>query len=461
MKIQVCRKCGNRNTVISGPLSACNYCGSDDLEPISDANTPPGMASSAVEGSSGKAKWFILLLVLLIMIGVALWYFMFSPNAISAVSNNVTKSFGLNPSSSNLAVLPQQVMKDSERDQVGSDLSSLDKTNVAEGIVSNETSKQSTQEISSLAQTKNIQQADGSIKVETYKIVNGQLEPVNNNKTAVVQEQDIDVSKPAVNDTPKDLTEQPMNVTKAVAEPNTKTLEKKAPPAPVVKKTVTQPAEKKVISKPAPKTVTKPQLSEDEKTIAELKQKLEDYKKQTAAKAEQKLSTETRLSMRVLDRQKGLVTDAQTGLMWMACTIGQNWTGGSCAGNAEEVLWAEAASIAEESSYGGYNDWRLPTREELNSIVYCSNGRMAYGLGNEGKMAVKNGVPQNGKCLGNFIKPTIDSNVFPNTVGSTYWSYSRNAKATYNAWAVFFNGGYQFNYNTTNLAYVRLVRRSR
>ena len=35
MKIQVCRQCGNRNTVVSKALKNCNYCGSSDLEDIS------------------------------------------------------------------------------------------------------------------------------------------------------------------------------------------------------------------------------------------------------------------------------------------------------------------------------------------------------------------------------------------------------------------------------------------
>lgn len=472
MKIQVCRHCGNRNTVISGALSACNYCGSDDLAPISDANTPPGMASEVNESSPGKAKWFVLFLMILIMLGTAVWYFVFSSNAVNGVINTLNKSFGLSSPASSIQVSSQPVIHEIERNQVVRDSNPSVKTDLAENVVQNDTSQQSTQEINSLEQPKNLEQTDAPLKVETYKIVNGQLEPVKNSKASVVSEQERDVSKPEINVTSNTLTDQPLNlakaeqpnktlVSKAVTEPSVEPIEKKSPPAQMVIKAVNKPVEKKVISNPVPKTVTKPQLSEDEKTIAELKQKLEEYKKQTATKAEQKSSTETRLSMRVLDKQKGLVTDAQTGLMWMACTIGQQWTGSSCAGNAEEILWTEAAVIAEESSYGGYNDWRLPTREELNSIVYCSNGRMAYKLGNEGKIAVKNGVPQNGKCLGKFTKPTIDSNVFPNTVGSTYWSYSRNAKATYNAWAVFFNGGYQFNYNTSNLAYVRLVRKSR
>ena len=53
----------------------------------------------------------------------------------------------------------------------------------------------------------------------------------------------------------------------------------------------------------------------------------------------------------------GTITDHATGLMWMQ---NDNGTG---------VLWKDALSYAENHTYAGYSDWRLPDVKELQSIV--------------------------------------------------------------------------------------------
>ena len=53
----------------------------------------------------------------------------------------------------------------------------------------------------------------------------------------------------------------------------------------------------------------------------------------------------------------GTITDNATGLMWM-----QN-------DNGSGVLWENALSYAENFSYAGYSDWRLPDAKELQSII--------------------------------------------------------------------------------------------
>ncbi|MBP6429753.1 MAG: DUF1566 domain-containing protein [Bacteroidales bacterium] len=53
----------------------------------------------------------------------------------------------------------------------------------------------------------------------------------------------------------------------------------------------------------------------------------------------------------------GTITDNATGLMWMK---DDNGTG---------VLWENALSYAENSSFGGFSDWRLPNTKELQSII--------------------------------------------------------------------------------------------
>ncbi len=131
---------------------------------------------------------------------------------------------------------------------------------------------------------------------------------------------------------------------------------------------------------------------------------------------------------RYRDHADGTVTDVETGLMWMKCSIGQEWTPDGCTGEATVLMWDEAVQAAKGVSFAGHDDWRLPTSEELNSLVYCSSGSqqgMAKGVG--------------GWCLGSYHKPTIDPAAFPNTPPRFYWSskaYNRG-----HAWGVAFDSG--------------------
>ena len=62
---------------------------------------------------------------------------------------------------------------------------------------------------------------------------------------------------------------------------------------------------------------------------------------------------------------------------------------------------------------GGYSDWRLPNRNELQSIVDYSR-----------------------------YNPAIDTTYFPGTVASYYWSSTTYAYSTSIAWNVYFGYGY-------------------
>lgn len=94
----------------------------------------------------------------------------------------------------------------------------------------------------------------------------------------------------------------------------------------------------------------------------------------------------------------GLVKDTKTGLMWMRCTMGQTWNGSTCEGEA--TVYYKKDQIPASFSYEGYDDWHLPTLDELKTLIYCSSGKIklekAYGL-----------------CDGDYSKPTIDTKVFP------------------------------------------------
>jgi hypothetical protein len=86
-------------------------------------------------------------------------------------------------------------------------------------------------------------------------------------------------------------------------------------------------------------------------------------------------------SERFQDNGDGTVTDGQTTLMWMRCSVGQIWTEGSCSGDANRHSWGGAAEIADQVNRDGdffFNDWRVPTLPELANIAerQCENPRI-------------------------------------------------------------------------------------
>ncbi len=122
--------------------------------------------------------------------------------------------------------------------------------------------------------------------------------------------------------------------------------------------------------------------------------------------------------------QGWLITrDKHTGLIWEIKTEGNM---------NETYTWYEATTIfikrLNDQCFGGYNDWRLPEKKELQTLV-------------------KEGG-----------SPTIDAGWFPFTVSSGYWSSSTNANYTGRAWRVNFLNGVIIDYNKASSLYVRAVR---
>ncbi|MEQ1636530.1 MAG: DUF1566 domain-containing protein [Methylococcales bacterium] len=135
-------------------------------------------------------------------------------------------------------------------------------------------------------------------------------------------------------------------------------------------------------------------------------------------------------------QEDGTAVHVKTGLIWSRCSMGQVLQGDACSGAATTHSFfsaAEQAKRANENNYLGFNSWRLPTVEELQSIVelHCAN-------------------------------PAINETVFPNTPDSWYWSASTfNEFPSYGMPVDFGNGYDEIWYKITyesNPFPVRLVR---
>lgn len=158
----------------------------------------------------------------------------------------------------------------------------------------------------------------------------------------------------------------------------------------------------------------------------------------------------------------GTVYDKVTNLTWMACSLGQNYSSGMCNGDAQLFTWYQASDTAKKSVFGERNDWRLPTLQELSSLVYCDTGkRTSISLDKFGYAKTINGERQTGVCIGYYQAPTIYRNVFPNTPASFYEAFWTSTEVNENeifAQTIAFDDGLTAFYNKNNKHYVRLVR---
>ncbi len=141
-----------------------------------------------------------------------------------------------------------------------------------------------------------------------------------------------------------------------------------------------------------------------------------------------------------------IIEDITTGLQWMRCSQGQRWNGVACDGDALKLTWDGAMRQPQGLSFAGWTDWRVPTKDELVTLIYCSNGRP------------KTWNDTGDACGGDYESPTIDQVAFPNTPAVSFWSSSPGADGSDGAWYVYFNYGFVYGYYKDLTKYVRLVR---
>ncbi len=132
------------------------------------------------------------------------------------------------------------------------------------------------------------------------------------------------------------------------------------------------------------------------------------------------------------DGSDGTVLHVPTGLVWQRCTLGQSWTGNGCAGSADLLDWEDGLQVADIHVQDGQSDWRVPDRNELNSIV-------------------------ENRC---FL-PALNDQVFPDAPGGATWTSSPAASQSGQAWSVDFDSGTVEQLATSQENVVRLVRTAR
>ena len=125
--------------------------------------------------------------------------------------------------------------------------------------------------------------------------------------------------------------------------------------------------------------------------------------------------------------KNGTISDKNSGLIWMRCSLGQTWDGKSCQGSPRNHTWPQANVEAANSHFAKLK-WRLASVAELSGIVelHCEN-------------------------------PAINLKIFPNTPASHYWTATAFINQTSYHWLVHFRFGENHTDKDTAQAFVRLV----
>ena len=135
---------------------------------------------------------------------------------------------------------------------------------------------------------------------------------------------------------------------------------------------------------------------------------------------------------RYSDQGDNTIVDTLSNLHWMRFSLGQTWNGKINLTDAKRYTWQEAQDTADAfnqaGGFAGYQDWRVPTIDELKTIVERNK------------------------------KPAINHAMFPATPLSMFWSSTPATNISHSAWAVYFYGGSAYWYGKTSYYFVRLVR---
>jgi len=124
------------------------------------------------------------------------------------------------------------------------------------------------------------------------------------------------------------------------------------------------------------------------------------------------------------------VIDLKNKIEWLTCPVGMVWKGNTCSGKAKKYELKFIPEIIELANNQLEGSWRLPTRNELESLI-CQ------------------------KCQ----KVKINLKIFPKTPPEPFWTKDKNFWQPKFNWIVnFLNGNTFGRYPGYKPNYVRLVR---
>lgn len=156
------------------------------------------------------------------------------------------------------------------------------------------------------------------------------------------------------------------------------------------------------------------------------------------------------------DNKDGTVLDPRNGLVWQRCAIGQSWAGGACRGEGQLMTLEEATMASRRDRFAGRSDWRLPTIEELKSVM---GKRDECDLGKQGDppwravSPVFPAVKKNGSvnCADGRCSSADDPGMF--------WSSSTYRASTYTGtWLANFTDASVISLSVTAISRARVVR---
>ena len=143
---------------------------------------------------------------------------------------------------------------------------------------------------------------------------------------------------------------------------------------------------------------------------------------------------------------RGAYFDTELQLLWTRCAYGQEWTHeGSCDGEAQTLSLEQAQLAAVEYSFNNYDDWRLPSSDELQNVVACADPESSSASSSE-------------QCRDGSLIFAANGQLFSNNPEGIYWSQSQSPKRSYFNQAVDSSSGEIHHADHAYSYYLRLVR---
>lgn len=150
------------------------------------------------------------------------------------------------------------------------------------------------------------------------------------------------------------------------------------------------------------------------------------------------------------------VKDKNTGLIWTRCSVGYKYQDNSCVKDSKSIDLdfggvLEMIGNLRKERFANYNDWRLPSFNELNSLIHCPNGRNTIQT-----------LEGSGQCKGEkSVNLVINTKVFPSMAKHhSLWSSTSVQGNQKYAWTVSVANGYINDFSKRNETRALAVRGS-